>query len=230
MKKPFDDPDWIFEVKWDGYRAITVIQGGAISLNSRNLVSLNQKFSPIVDSLREFKFEAILDGEIVVVDDRGHADFQMLQDYNKTGSGHLVYYVFDLLYFKGHDLTGLPLLRRKELLKKVLPLSPRLKFSDHIVKDGVLFFSVIKQKGLEGMVAKHAQSAYQIGKRSRQWLKVKTHLTQEAVIAGFTEPTGRRKYFGALVLGVFEGHDLIFIGHTGGGFSTKTLREMGEQA
>jgi bifunctional non-homologous end joining protein LigD len=229
IEKPFDDPDWIFEVKWDGYRAITVIQGEAISLNSRNLISLNRKFSPIVDSLREFKFEAILDGEIVVVDDRGHADFQMLQDYNKTGGGHLVYYVFDLLYFKGHDLTGLPLLRRKELLKKVLPLSPRLKFSDHIVKDGVLFFSVIKQKGLEGMVAKHAQSAYQIGKRSRQWLKVKTHLTQEAVIAGFTEPTGRRKYFGALVLGVFDGHDLIFIGHTGGGFSTKTLREMSER-
>jgi bifunctional non-homologous end joining protein LigD len=229
IEEPFDDPDWIFEVKWDGYRAIAVIQSGTISLYSRNLISLNGKFSPIVDSLREFKFEAILDGEIVVVDDRGHADFQMLQDYNKRGGGHLVYYVFDLLYFKGHDLTGLPLLRRKELLKKVLPLSPRLKFSDHIVKDGVLFFSVIKQKGLEGMVAKHAQSAYQIGKRSRQWLKVKTHLTQEAVIAGFTEPTGRRKYFGALVLGVFDGHDLIFIGHTGGGFSTKTLREMSER-
>ena len=98
-----------------------------------------------------------------------------------------------------------------------------------MVKDGLLFFKVIRQKGLEGMVAKHAQSAYQMGKRSRQWLKVKTHLTQEAVIAGFTEPTGRRKHFGALVLGVFEGHDLIFIGHTGGGFSAKMLKEMGER-
>jgi bifunctional non-homologous end joining protein LigD len=228
VEEPFDDPDWIFEVKWDGYRAIAVMQGGTFSLYSRNLISLNQKFSPIVDSLREFKFEAILDGEIVVVDDRGHAVFQMLQDYNKTGRGHLVYYVFDLLYFEGHDLTGLPLLQRKDLLKKVLPSSSRIKFSDHVVKDGVLFFKVIKQKGLEGMIAKHTQSAYQMGKRSRRWLKVKTHLTQEAVIAGFTEPSGRRKYFGALVLGVFEGHDLIFVGHTGGGFSIKLLKEMNE--
>ena len=147
----------------------------------------------------------------------------------KREEGHLVYYVFDLLYFKGHDLTGLPLIQRKELLKKILPSVPKIKFSDHVWKEGVLFFNVVKQKGLEGIIAKHAQSVYQMGKRSRQWLKVKTQLTQEAVIAGFTEPSGRRKHFGALVLGVFEGHDLIFIGHTGGGFSAKTLKEMSEK-
>jgi bifunctional non-homologous end joining protein LigD len=229
IEKPFNDPDWIFEVKWDGYRAVAVIRDGTVSLYSRNLLLLNEKFSPIVDSLKEFNFDVILDGEIVVVDDQGHAVFQMLQDYNKKGAGHLVYYVFDLLYFAGHDLTGLPLLKRKDLLKKVLPTSSKIKFSDHVRKEGVLFFKIVKEKGLEGIIAKDAQSTYQMGKRSRQWLKVKTYLTQDAVIGGFTQPNGRRKHFGALVLGVFEGHDLIFIGHTGGGFTTKMLKDISEK-
>ena len=141
-------------------------------------------------------------------------------------SGHLLYYVFDLLYFEGHDLTNLPLLRRKDLLKKILPSAPKIKFSDHVVKEGVSFFNVVKEKGLEGIIAKHARSVYRMGRRSRQWLKVKTQLTQEGVIAGFTEPKGSRKHFGALVLGAFEGDELIFIGHAGGGFSAKVLREI----
>lgn len=226
IKEPFDHPDWMFEVKWDGYRAVAEIRDGDVSLYSRNRISLHQKFSPIMDSLRKFRFEAILDGEIVVVDDQGHPDFQMLQGYPKSGSGHLLYYVFDLLYFQGHDLTNLPLLRRKELLKEMLPSAPNIKLSDHVWKEGVLFFNVVKEKGLEGIIAKHAQSVYRMGKRSRQWLKVKTHLTQEGVIAGFTEPRGSRKNFGALVLGVFQGDELMYIGHTGGGFSAKMLREI----
>ena len=170
-----------------------------------------------------------MDGEIVVVDDQGRPDFQMIQNYQKTGKGHLLYYVFDLLYFQGHDLTNLPLLRRKELLKKILPSSSKIKFSDQVLKDGVLFFNVVKEKGLEGIIAKHSQSAYRMGRRSRQWLKVKTQLTQEGVIAGFTEPRGGRKYFGSLVLGAFEGDELIYIGHSGGGFTTKTLKEIRER-
>jgi bifunctional non-homologous end joining protein LigD len=226
IKEPFDHPDWIFEMKWDGYRAVAEISNGNVSLYSRNRISFNQKFSPVADALKKFRFEAVLDGEIVVVDDRGHPDFQMLQDYQKTGRGHLLYYVFDLLHFEGHDLTDLPLLRRKELLKKILPSTPAIKFSDHVGKEGVLFFKVVKEKGLEGIIAKHSQSAYRMGRRSRQWHKVKTHLTQEGVVAGFTEPKGSRKNFGALVLGVFDGDELIFIGHTGGGFSAETLREI----
>ncbi len=229
IKEPFDHADWIFEVKWDGYRAVAEIRDGNVSLYSRNLISLNQKFSPITDALRKFRFEAVLDGEIVVVDDRGYPDFQMLQDYHKSRRGHLLYYVFDLLYFEGHDLTNLPLLRRKELLKKILPSAPNIKFSDHVWKEGVLFFNVVKEKGLEGIIAKHAQSLYRMGRRSRQWLKVKTQLTQEGVIAGFTEPRGSRKRFGALVLGAFKGDELIFIGHAGGGFSGKLLREIREK-
>jgi bifunctional non-homologous end joining protein LigD len=229
VKEPFDHPDWIFEVKWDGYRAIAEIRDGDISLYSRNHISLNQKFFPIVESLRKFRFEAVLDGEIVVVNDQGHPDFQMLQNYQKSGRGHLLYYVFDLLYFRGHDLTNLSLLRRKELLKKILPSDPKIKFSGHVSKEGILFFNVVKEKGLEGIIAKHSQSSYRVGRRSRQWLKVKTRLTQEGVIAGFTEPRGGRKYFGSLVLGAYEGDELIYIGHSGGGFGARHLKEIREK-
>ncbi len=229
IKEPFDHPDWIFEVKWDGYRAIAEIRDGDVSLYSRNRISLGRRFPPILEALRKFRFEAVLDGEIVVVDDRGQPDFQMLQDYQKSGSGHLLYYVFDLLHFAGHDLTSLPLLRRKELLKKILPSAPTIKFSDHVAKEGILFFRVVKEKGLEGIVAKHSQSAYRMGRRSRQWLKMKTHLTQEGVIAGFTQPRGSRKHFGALVLGVYEGDELVYIGHAGGGFGARTLSEIREK-
>lgn len=228
-REPFDHPDWLFEVKWDGYRAVAEIRDGNVSLYSRNLLPLNGKFFPIVESLRKFGFEAVLDGEIVVVDDRGHPDFQLLQHYQQAGSGHLLYYVFDLLHFQGHDLTNLPLIRRKELLKKILPAAPKIRFSDHVWQEGTLFFAVVKKQGLEGIIAKHARSLYQMGKRSRQWLKVKTLLTQEGVIAGFTAPRGGRRHLGALVLGVFKGDELTYIGHSGGGFGAKDLEAIHEK-
>jgi bifunctional non-homologous end joining protein LigD len=229
VKEPFDHPDWIFEVKWDGYRAVAEIRDEGVSLYSRNGISFDKKFFPITEALRKLRFDAVLDGEIVVVDDQGRPDFQMLQHYQDSGSGHLLYYVFDLLYFRGHDLTDLPLLRRKELLKKILPSTSKIRFSDHVGKEGVLFYSAAKEKGLEGIIAKHSQSMYEAGRRSRQWLKVKTQLTQEAMIAGFTEPGGGRKYFGALVLGVYEGDELMYIGHVGGGFAEKDLKDIHEK-
>lgn len=226
VKKPFDHPDWIFEMKWDGYRAIAIIRDGEVSLYSRNQIALERKFSPVVQSLQKIGSDAVLDGEIVVVDEQGHPDFEMLQKYQISKSGHLIYYVFDLLYFRGHDLTGLPLIRRKELLRKILPSFPNVKFSDHVVKEGVLFFNVVREKGLEGIIAKHAQSTYQAGKRSNEWQKVKARLTQEAVITGFTEPEGTRKYFGSLVLGVYENDGLVYIGHSGGGFTEKKMKDL----
>jgi bifunctional non-homologous end joining protein LigD len=226
VKEPFDHPDWLFEVKWDGYRAVAEVRDGDVSLYSRNQISLNKKFPSILDSLRKLRFDAVLDGEVVVVDDQGRPDFQMLQHSLGSPNGHLLYYVFDLLHFRGHDLTGLPLIRRKELLKKILPSTPKIRFSDHVWKEGVLFYRVAKEKGLEGIIAKHSQSAYEAGRRSRQWLKVKTRFTQDAVIGGFTEPAGGRKYFGALVLGVYEGDGLTYIGHVGGGFTANHLEEI----
>ena len=229
VNEPFDHPDWLFEVKWDGYRAVAEIRNGGVSLYSRNLISLDRKFPSLAASLRKLKMEAVLDGEIIAADDQGRPDFQLLQHYRDFGGGHLLYCVFDLLYFRGRDLTGLPLIRRKELLKKILPSIPNIRFSDHIWKDGVLFYSAAKGKGLEGIIAKHSQSLYEPGERSRHWLKVKTRLTQEAVIAGFTEPGGGRKYFGALVLGAYEGNELKYIGHAGTGFAANDLEEIHEK-
>jgi len=226
--EPFDDEDWIFEVKWDGYRAVAELRDRSVSLYSRNGISFNKKFSAIAEALRKFRFDAVLDGEVVVADDQGRPDFQMLQHYEE-GRGHLLYYVFDLLFFQGHDLTSLPLLRRKELLKKILPSDPKVRFSDHVAKEGVLFYQVAKEKGLEGIIAKQGQSMYDAGTRSVQWLKVKTRLTQEGVIAGFTEPGGGRKYIGALVLGAYEGDALVPIGQVGSGFTAKELKDLRER-
>ncbi len=229
VREPFDHPDWLFEVKWDGYRAIAEIGDGNVSLYTRNQISLNKKFSPIVEALQKLRFKAVLDGEIVVADGQGRPNFQMLQNYQKSGRGHLLYYVFDLLFLHGHDLLRLPLIKRKGLLQKILPASGPLRFSDHVWEEGLLFFQVVKEKGLEGIVAKHAHSTYQLGRRSRQWLKIKMQLTQEGVIAGFTEPQGGRKYFGSLVLGAYEGGELVYIGHSGGGFGAKALKELYER-
>jgi bifunctional non-homologous end joining protein LigD len=228
-KKPFDGPDWLFEVKWDGYRAVAEIRERGVSLYSRNGISFEKKFFPVVESLRTFDFEAVLDGEIVVVDDQGRPDFEQLQNYGKSGSGHLLYYVFDLLHFKGHDLTALPLLRRKELLKNILPSLPKIRFSEHVENEGILFFQAATQKGLEGVIAKQAMSTYEAGKRSRSWLKIKSRLTQEGVIAGFTEPKGGRHHFGTLVLGVFQEGKLVYIGLSGGGFRAQELQEIREK-
>ncbi len=229
IEKPFDDPDWLFEVKWDGYRALAEIREEGVSLYSRNLVSLDRKYPPIVQALRTLGFEAVLDGEIVVVDDAGRPDFQRLQHYRDSRGGHLIYCVFDLLWLEGRDLTGLPLIGRKELLKRILPPVAGIRFSEHVWKEGALFYSAAREKGLEGIVAKHSQSVYETGKRSRQWLKVKILLTQEAVIAGFTEPAGGRRYFGALVLGVYEAGKLTYIGLVGAGFGGGDLRDIREK-
>lgn len=226
---PFNHPDWIYEVKWDGYRAIAEISGDGVSLSSRNGTSFNRKFAPIVDALRKIGADAVLDGEIVVVDGQGRPDFQRLQHYQASGAGHLLYYLFDMLHFEGHDLTGLPLIRRKELLKSMLPSSARLRFSDHVVGEGVLFYRVSQQRGLEGIIAKHTQSAYEPGARTREWLKVKARRTQEGVIAGFTAPGGGRRHFGSLVLGVYEGGSLVPIGSVGSGFTEKDLQSIHSQ-
>ncbi len=223
--QPFDNSDWVFEIKWDGYRAIAET-GKGVKLYSRNLQPFNEKFAPVVAALQDFKHEVVLDGEVVAVDPEGRSRFQLLQNYQTTGQGTLVYYVFDILHLDGHDLTGLPLLRRKEILTQILPPSGVIKLSQHIEQKGTAFFAAAAEQNLEGIMAKAANSTYRMGSRSKQWLKIKTHQRQEAVIGGFTEPRGSRKSLGALVLGVYDGDDLIYIGHTGGGFDDKGLKEM----
>lgn len=217
VNKPFNHPDWLFEVKWDGYRAIAETGKKGALLYSRNQLPLAGRFPPVAKALKELSGEAVLDGEIVAVDKDGVPRFQLLQDYRRTGRGYLVYYVFDILFYRGRDLTGLPLLKRKELLKTLLPAAGHVRLSQHVREDGVAFFEAAKKKGLEGIVAKHSRSVYRPGARSSRWLKIKNRVTQDCVIAGYTQPRGAGRYFGSLVLGVFEKGRLVYAGHSGGG-------------
>ena len=226
VEKPFGRPNWIFEIKWDGYRAIAEVTAEEVRLYSRTLTSLKPQFPAIVRSLEKLGLEAVLDGEIVVIDEEGKSRFELFQKYQRIQRGRLMYYVFDLLYLEGHDLRNVPLLRRKALLKQILPSLPHLAFGDHIEEKGMEFFDLASEKGLEGIIAKDARTPYVAGRKNPYWLKIKSYLSQEAVIGGFTEPQGSRQHFGSLVLGVYEGRYFIYIGHSGGGFSHKSLAEI----
>jgi bifunctional non-homologous end joining protein LigD len=221
--KPFDDKEWILETKFDGYRAIAEIKKGKVNLHSRNNNSFNKKFAHITDSLEIFDFDIILDGEIVVLDKNGVSKFQLLQKYQRTRKGNLIYYIFDLLYINGYGITKLPLIKRKNILKKITPKLKNIRYCKHIRKDREKFSKKAKEKNWEGMIAKDAYSEYKTNTRSKKWLKVKTKLQQEAVIGGYTKPKGERKRFGSLILGVYKKTKLIYIGHSGGGFSDENL-------
>lgn len=222
----FDDRDWLFEIKYDGYRALAYIDDSDVTLLSRKNLSYNKKFPPVVASLKELELEAVLDGEIVALNEEGKSEFQLLQQWQKNGEGELVYYVFDLLWLNGYNLMHLPLVERKEILRQILPEHPMVRYSDHVEQKGIRFFKAAIQQGLEGIMAKERNSAYTPKIRTRQWLKIKGVQRQEVVIAGFTKTRGSRSHFGALVLGVYEKDKLIYIGHTGSGFSERSLADI----
>lgn len=228
IDEPFDKEGWFYEVKWDGYRAIAEVSGGKVELYSRNGISFNDRFSEIAESLAKIGHDAVLDGEVVVVDSKGISHFQALQDYIKSHTGNLVYYLFDILRFDGKNLEHLPLKVRLEYLSKI-KLPGNVKISEHIENRGKDFYIAAEKQGLEGIIAKDSESTYKEGVRGRDWLKIKTHMEQEAVIGGFTKPRGARQKFGALVLGVYDKGKLRYIGHTGGGFDEKTLNEIYEK-
>lgn len=225
VEEPFDRPNWLFEMKWDGYRAIAEVKNHKVNLYSRNQQSFNKRFPPIAADLKELDREVVLDGEIVVLDDKDKPSFQLVQNYQRDPREPLVYYVFDLLYLDGYDLRHLPLIRRKEILKKILPHTPHIQYCEHIEEKGVAFFKKVSQKDYEGMIAKDGESPYREG-RSKEWLKIKTHARQEAIICGFTPPKGAREKFGSLLLGVYENGELVYVGHTGSGFTRQTLTEV----
>jgi bifunctional non-homologous end joining protein LigD len=223
VQKPFDSADWEYEIKWDGYRAIAIVSDGGAKLYSRNNIEF-KKYPSITESLSQLPHEAVLDGEVIAVDTEGRASFQMLQQLDV--STQLLYYAFDLLYLDGIDLQDKPLFERRDLLKSIIPAKGAIKYSDSIIEKGTEFFTEVQKQGLEGIIAKNRTSTYRQGERSKQWLKIKTHQRQEAVIVGYTEPRGSRKQFGALVLGVYKDDELIYIGHTGGGFNDASLKEL----
>ena len=215
---PFNDPKWIFEVKLDGYRAIAEIENGEAILYSRNLISFNKKYPTIVESLKSIPHNAIIDGEVVVMDEKGISNFQLLQQYETNPVNNLFFFVFDLLYLDGFDLRNATLIERKKYLKEILDGQEIIKYSDHIAEKGKEFFELAKSNKLEGIMAKRADSVYKTDARSENWLKIKLYKTQEAVICGFTAPRGSRKDFGALILGVYEKGKLIYIGPYRRGF------------
>ncbi len=224
---PFNDEDWVFEIKWDGYRAITEKTGKNIRFYSRNGLSFTELYPEVAEELKKIKKDCVLDGEIVVLNEEGKPSFQKLQQFDEDRSLPILYYVFDCLRYDGKDITDLSLLERKKYAEKAIPKSNIILYSDHIEKEGEKFFNeIIKIDGLEGMMAKRAESTYDEGRRTKSWLKIKLVNTQEAVIAGYTAPREGRKYFGALVLGVYEKKKLRYIGHSGTGFTDKGLKEL----
>ena len=223
--RPFDDPDWLFETKWDGFRAIAVARPGHASLHSRNLIDISRKYPTICQSLSAITQEAVLDGELVALDAQGRSRFQLLQNAEREAT-RLLYCVFDLLYLGDRDLRALPLLERKAALKTVLPKSPLLLYSSHVVGRGLKTFERAARAREEGVMAKLASSRYHSGARTRDWLKVKASQEQEVVIVGFTAPRRGRKYFGALLLAVREGNGWAYVGRAGTGFDAERLRDI----
>jgi bifunctional non-homologous end joining protein LigD len=228
VKKPFDNKDWIFEVKYDGYRIEAVITQQAVNLFSRNRISYTSKFGTIIDDLRKIQHSAVLDGEVVIEDSNGRSDFQLLQNYQKTGKGTLKYYVFDLLNLDGKDITQLKLVERKELLKMLLEkyTFEHVFYAGHVPEHGVSYFELAESNNWEGIMGKKADSPYRTGKRSGEWLKIKRTLEEEAIILGITEPKGSRMHFGAILLGKYTGGTLKYVGNCGTGFAAQDLKDL----
>jgi len=234
IEKPFDGPDWLFEIKWDGYRAIAFIEGGKIRLVSRNQNDLTSQYHELVDLPRFVRAKtAVLDGEIVAVDEQGRPSFSLMQQRNGLRHGRfrvpgrtdvmVLYYAFDLIYLDGYDLRRGTLEKRKELLSQVVQPGDNLRYSDHQVGQGIALFQAAAQQGLEGIVAKKRNSCYE-EKRSYEWQKIKITREIECVIGGYTDPEGSRDHFGSVVLGLYDDQGrLIHVGQAGTGFDRKTL-------
>lgn len=235
VEKPFDSPEWLFEIKWDGYRAISFIEDGKVRLVSRNQNDLTAQFSELRDLPKFVKAKtAILDGEVVALDQSGRSSFSLVQQRTGIrGGGHRVagrsdlqtlYYAFDLIYLDGFDLHRVPLEQRKRALAGIISTSETLRYSDHF-DNGLDLFEAAKQQGLEGILAKTRSSLYE-ERRSREWLKIKITQTVDCVIGGYTDPEGSREYFGSIVLGLYDERSrLIHVGQAGTGFDRKTLKQ-----
>jgi bifunctional non-homologous end joining protein LigD len=219
---------WMFEVKWDGYRALAYIRGGEVKLVSRNDNDLTPRFPNVAKEIAKAvkSPNAVLDGEVCALDDQGRASFSAMQQ----GGAPLVYYVFDLLELEGEPLVDLLLVERRRRLAKLLDRRNKTVRLSETFDDGEALLEAVKAQGLEGIMAKRADSRYIEGKRTRDWLKIKTHWRQEFVIAGYTHGGGRRaSTFGSLILGVHEGGTLKYVGNVGTGFTDAEIRRLLEK-
>lgn len=229
VDKPFDDPGWVYEIKWDGYRAMAYIDNGKVQLRSRNNKSFDEKFYPIHDALKKWKVKALIDGEIIVANEAGISDFNKLQNWRSEADGQLLFYVFDLLWYDGRSLMELPFTERHNQLQRILPKNDRILLSELFDVKGTEFFRTAEKMKLEGIMAKRANSVYIPGIRSKDWLKIKTQLRQEVVIGGYTVNEGTSKTFSSLLVGVYQKGKLIYTGKIGTGFNVKMQKEMMQQ-
>jgi bifunctional non-homologous end joining protein LigD len=237
ISQPFDGAEWLFEIKWDGYRAIAFIENGKVRLVSRNQNELTARYPELKDMARLIMAKtAILDGEVVALDAEGKASFSLMQQ--RTGfrpGGHraagnadvpVLYYAFDLLYLDGYDWRRIALEERKRKLASMVVAGDAVRYSDHYEERGKALFEISRKKGLEGIVAKRRVSCYE-ERRSGDWLKIKIRHRIEAVIGGYTETKGSRTHFGSLVLGLYDKQGrLIHVGQAGSGFNQKSLGEI----
>jgi bifunctional non-homologous end joining protein LigD len=224
IKEPFNDPAWTYELKLDGYRIIAIKKGPDVKLFSRSSLNYSKRYPAITEALKQLQFDAIIDGEVVVTDEKGRPDFDLLQKYREGMP--IVYYCFDLLWLDGYDITGLTLMQRKALLKTAIPVNDLIKYSEDF-DDGELLFEQIKIMKLEGIVAKRKDSKYQPGKRVKDWLKLPTEVKQEFVIGGWTESESGRG-FRTMVFGAYENGELKFVGHSGSGFTDKAMQRIAD--
>jgi len=237
ISEPFDGADWLFEIKWDGYRVVAFIENGKVRLVSRNQNELTGRYPELKDMAALVKAKtAILDGEVVALDEQGKASFSLMQQRTgfrpggRRAAGNadvtVLYYAFDLLYLDGYDWRRVPLEERKGKLASVLETGDGLRYSDHYEEHGKALFEIARNKGLEGIVAKRRASWYE-ERRSGDWLKIKIRHRLEAVVGGFTETKGSRTHFGSLVLGLYDKQGrLIHVGQAGSGFNQKSLGEI----
>lgn len=229
VNEPFDDPGWTYEVKWDGYRALAYIENGKIELSSRNNKSFTEKYYSLAEAFSQLNINAVLDGEILVIKENGKADFGALQNWRSEADGHLVYYAFDILWHDGKNLMEVPLSERQAVLHRVLPKdNDSIRQSTVFTSNGLEFYKAAEKMGLEGIMAKKADSTYIPDNRSKNWLKIKVNQRQEVVIAGYTRNEGSNKLFSSLLLGVYENGKLDYVGKVGTGFTQKLQKEMME--
>lgn len=227
-KEIFDDEDWLYELKWDGYRMLSAVKNGSVNCYSRNGKSFTEKYRKITDSLEGISHEVMLDGEVVHIGENGIPNFQTLQNYPQNKKGELRYYVFDVLFLNGHSTVDLKLTDRKNLLPKIIEGCKGIFYCEHVKAQGEQYFKKALKKGMEGVVAKKENSVYESGHRSRDWLKIKGVDSHEGLICGYTE-SDKNTAFGSLILGVYDNDELTYIGNCGTGFSQKKRGDLVEK-
>ncbi len=230
IDKPFEKEGWVYEIKWDGYRAVAFMNKGKANLKSRNDKSFNEKFYPVYEAIKEWNVNAVVGGEVVVINDKGISDFSALQNWRSEADGTLLYYIFDIVWLDGKDLTSLTFLERRAILRFIMPRENTfINLSETFEGNAHDFFDAAKQNGLEGIMAKKADGEYYANARSENWLKIKANKRQEVVIGGFTKNDDTGKEFSSLLVGFYNKGELVYIGKIGTGFSQKIQAEMMKQ-